>query len=164
MTRINALFDIERTINGEAAERRLAVRQEKSAPLVAELEDWMRTQRAGPSRHAAVAKATDYMLKRWDGFARFLDDGRICLTNSTAERTLRGICLGCKSWLFAGSDRRGKQAPVMLHPHRHRKAQRRRLQAWLADILARIAEMLQTRLHEFLPWHWTADRELALAE
>ena len=74
------------TINGESAERRLAVRRERSAPLVAELEDWMRTERAGLSRHAAVAKAMDYMLKRWDGFARFLDDGRICLTNNAAER------------------------------------------------------------------------------
>ena len=99
MKRIDALFDIERTINGEPAERRLAVRQERSAPLVAELEDWMRMERAGLSRHAAVAKAMDYMLKRWGSFARFLDDGR--------------ICLGRKSWLFAGSDRGGVRAAVM---------------------------------------------------
>ena len=97
--RIDALFDIERAITGETAERRLAVRQEKSVPLVAELEDWMRTERAGLSRHAAVAKAMDYMLKRWDGFTRFLDDGHICLTNNAAERALPGICLGRKSWL-----------------------------------------------------------------
>ena len=103
--RIDVLFDIERAINGETAERRLAVRQERSAPLVAELEDWMRMERAGLSRHAAVAKAMDYMLKRSDGFARFLDDGRICMTNNAAERVLRGIALGRKSWLFAGSDR-----------------------------------------------------------
>ena len=90
VTRIDAIFDIERTINGESAERRLAVRREQSAPLVTELGDWMRMERAGLSRHAAVAKAMDYMLKRWDGFARFLDDGRICLTNNTAERALRG--------------------------------------------------------------------------
>ena len=75
--RIDALFDIEREVNGQTAERRLAVRREKSAPLVADIEDWMRTERAGFSRHAAVAKAMDYMLMRWDGFARFLDDGRI---------------------------------------------------------------------------------------
>ena len=76
--RIDALLDIERTINGESAERRLAVRRGRSAPLVTEREDWMRTERAGLSRHATVTKAMDYMLKRWDGFARFLDDGRIC--------------------------------------------------------------------------------------
>ena len=113
MTRIDALFDIEREINGETAERRLAVRRERSTPLVAELEDWMRTERAGLSRHAAVAKAIDCMLKRWDGFARFLNDGRICLTNNAAERALRGIALGRKSWLFAGSDRGGERAAVM---------------------------------------------------
>ena len=62
--------------------------------LVAEFEDWMRTERAGLSRHAAVAKAMGYTLKRWDGFARFLDDGRICLTNNAAERALRPLCLG----------------------------------------------------------------------
>ena len=105
--RIDALFDIERTINGETVERRLAVPRERSVPLVAELEDWMRMERAGLSRHAAVAKAMDYMLKRWDGFTHYLDDGRICLTNNAAERALRGIALGRKSWLFAGSDRGG---------------------------------------------------------
>ena len=125
--RIDVLFDIEREINGETAERRLAVRRERSAPLVAELEDWIRTERAGLSRHAAVAKAMDYMLKRWDGFARFLDDGRICLTNNAAERALRPLCLGRKSWLFAGSDRGGARAAVMyVHPDRHGQAQRRR--------------------------------------
>ena len=71
--RIDALFDIERTINGAPAEQRLAVRRERSAPLVAELEDWMRTERAGLSRHAAVAKAMDYMLKRWDSFVHFCE-------------------------------------------------------------------------------------------
>ena len=113
MTRIDAIFDIKRAINGESVERRLAVRRERSAPLVAELEDWMRTERTGLSRHAAVAKAMDYMLKRWDGFTRFLDDGRIRLTNNAAERALRGIALGRKSWLFAGSDRGGARAAVI---------------------------------------------------
>ena len=103
----------------ELGERHLAVRQEWTAPLVAELEDWMRIKRAGLSRHAAVAKAMDYMLKRWDGFTRFLDDGRFCLTNNTAERALRGIALGRKSWLFCGSDRGGD-----VHAHRHRQVER----------------------------------------
>ena len=113
MTRIDALFDIEREVNGETAERRLAVRRERSTPLVAVLEDWMRTERAGLSRHAAVTKAMDYILKRWDGFARFLDDDHIFLTNNAAERALRPLCLGRKSWLFCGSDRGGERAAVM---------------------------------------------------
>jgi transposase len=89
--RIDALFAIERDINGLSAEERLAVRQDRSASLVADLERWMREQRAKLSRHADVAGAMDYMLKRWDAFTAFLGDGRICLTNNTAERALRGI-------------------------------------------------------------------------
>ena len=163
VTRIDALFDIERAINGETAERRLAVRRERSAPLVAELEDWMRTERAGLSRHADVAKAMDYMMKRWDGFARFLDDGRICLTNNAAERALRPLCLGRKSWLFAGSDRGGERAAVMYTLIGTAKLNDVDPQAWIADVLARIAEQPQTRLHELLPWHWKPERQQALA-
>ena len=161
--RIDALFDIERTINGETAERRLAVRQERSAPLVAELEEWMRTERAGLSRHASAAKAMDYMLKRWGSFARFLDDGRICLTNNAAERALRGIALGRKSWLFAGSDRGGERAAVMYTLIGTAKLNDVDPQAWLADVLDRIADLPQTRLYELLPWHWKAERRQALA-
>ena len=105
--RIDALFEIERGINGQSAERRKAVRQQLSAPLVADLETWMREQRAKLSRGNDVAKAMDYMLKRWAAFTRFLDDGRICLSNNAAERGVRGIALGRKSWLFCGSDRGG---------------------------------------------------------
>jgi hypothetical protein len=53
------------------------------------------------------------MLKRWPAFTRFLDDGRVCLSNNAAERGLRGIALGRKSWLFAGSDRGGMRAAAM---------------------------------------------------
>ncbi len=162
VTRIDAILDIERTINGETVERRLAVRRERSAPLVAELEEWMRTDRAGLSRHAAVAKATDYMLKRWNGFARLLDDGRICLTNNAAECALRPLCLGRKSWLFAGSDRGGERAAVMYTLIGTAKLNDVDPQGWLADVLDRIAEMPQTRLHELLPWHWKAERQQAL--
>ncbi len=102
--RIDAIFDAERTINGLPTDQRLAVRQTHIAPLVAGLEAWMRAARAKMSRHADVAKAMDYMLKRWDSFSRFTTDGRICLTNNAAERALRGVALGRKSWLFCGSD------------------------------------------------------------
>ena len=161
--RIDALFDIERAINGETAERRLAMRHERGAPLVAELEAWMRTERALLSRHAAVAKAMDYMLKRWGGFARFLDDGRICTTNNAAERALRPLCLGRRSWLFAGSDRGGVRAAVMYTLIGTAKLNDVDPQAWLADVLDRIADLPQTRLHELLPWNWKAERQQALA-
>ena len=68
------------------------------------LQVYMREQRAKLSRGHDLAKAIDYILKRWAAFTLFLDDGRACLSNNAAERALRGIALGRKSWLFAGSD------------------------------------------------------------
>lgn len=152
--RIDALFEIERGINGETQERRRAVRQELSAPLVADLEGWMREQRAKLSRGNDVAKAMDYMLKRWSAFTRFLDDGRICLSNNAAERALRGIALGRKSWLFCGSDRGGDRAALMYSLIVTAKMNDIDPQAWLADVLDRIAEHPAHRLDELLPWNW----------
>lgn len=160
VTRIDALFEIERAINGLSADQRLAVRTEKSAPLVAELEAWMRTERARLSRHAPVAKAIDYMLKRWTSFTRFLHDGRICLSNNAAERALRGVALGRKAWLFAGSDRGGQRAAFMYSLIVTARMNDVDPQAWLADVLARIADLPQSRLHELLPWEWKRLRDL----
>ena len=152
--RIDALFNIERAINGRPAAERLAVRQDLSAPRVAELESWMREHRAKLSRHDPVAKALDYMLTRWPAFTRFLDDGRICLTNNAAERALRGIALGRKAWLFCGSDRGGHRAAAMYSLIVTCKLNDVDPQAWLADVLARIAEHPVQSLDELLPWNW----------
>jgi transposase len=152
--RIDALFEIERAINGQSAEQRRAVRHELSAPLVDDLHAWMREQRAKLSRGNEVAKAMDYMLKRWSAFTRFLDDGRICLSNNAAERGLRGIALGRKSWLFCGSDRGGERAAVMYSLIVTAKMNDVDPQAWLADVLARIAEHPVQWLDELLPWNW----------
>src|ERR1700726_4054947 len=152
--RIDELFEIERAINGQSPERRKVVRQELSAPLVANLEAWMREQRAKLSRGNDVAKAMDYMLKRWSAFTRFLDDGRICLSNNAAERGVRGIALGRKSWLFCGSDRGGERAAVMYSLIVTAKMNDVDPQAWLADVLARLAEHPVQRLDELLPWNW----------
>jgi transposase len=152
--RIDALFDIERTINGLPAVQRLAVRQELSAPLVAALEKWMREERRKLSRHSEVAGAMDYMLKRWASFARFLTDGRICLTNNAAERALRGLALGRKAWLFAGSDRGGERAAVLYSLIVTAKLNDVDPQAWLTDVLARIAGHPANKLEELMPWNW----------
>ncbi len=152
--RIDVLFDVERAINGLDAAQRMTVRQEQSAAHIVDLEAWMRAERAGLSRHNEVAKAMDYTLKRWDAFTRFLDDGRICITNNAAERALRGIALGRKSWLFAGSDRGGQRAAAMYSLIVTCKLNDIDPQAWLADVLARIAEHSVQRLDELLPWNW----------
>jgi transposase len=152
--RINALFDIERSINGQSAEERLRVRREQSAPLLAALEAWLREQRSRLSRSSSVAEPIDYMLRRWDRFVRFIDDGRVCLTNNAAERALRGFALGRKSWLFAGSERGADRAAVMAALITTAKMNDVDPQAWLADVLARIAAHPAHRLDELLPWNW----------
>jgi transposase len=157
--RIDAIFDIEREINGLCTTERLAVRLARVAPLVTSLEGWMRSERAKLSRHSDVAKAFDYMLKRWTAFTRFLDDGRICLTNNAAERALRGVALGRKSWLFAGSDRGGERAAIMYTLIQTARLNDIDPQAWLGDVLARINDHKITDLAALLPWRWAAQRE-----
>jgi transposase len=161
--RIDALFNIERDINGKPAAERLAVRQQLSAPLIDELEGWMRQERTKFSRHNDVAQAMDYMLKRWQAFTRFLDDGRICLSNNAAERGLRGIALGRKAWLFAGSDRGGQRAAIMYSLIVTAKMNDVDPQAWLADVLARIADHPVQKLDELLPWSWQPRQQSAAA-
>ncbi|MQB12420.1 IS66 family transposase [Agrobacterium sp. ICMP 6402] len=152
--RIDALFDIEREINGLAADQRLERRRKESLPLVDDLQAWLQTERAKLSRSSPVAEAIDYMLKRWDGFTSFLDDGRICLTNNAAERALRGFALGRKSWLFAGSDRGADRAAFVATLIMTAKLNDIDPQAWLSDVLARIADTPITKLEQLLPWNW----------
>ena len=152
--RIDTIFSIEREINGAQIVDRLATRQKRIKPLVADLEAWMRLERARLSRHADTAKAIDYMLKRWPAFTRFLDDGRICLTNNAAERALRGIAIGRKAWLFAGSDRGGERTAAMFTLIETAKLNDADPQAWLADVLRRINDHPATKLAELLPWNW----------
>ena len=159
MRRIDEVFNLERATNGADTAARLAARRETAAPLVEGLERWMRAERARLSRHAPVAKAMDSMLKRWDGFTRFLEDGRVCLTNNAAERALRGVALGRRAWLFAGSDRGGERAAFMYTLIGTAKLNDVDPQAWLAGVLARIADTPRSRLGELLPWEWARLRD-----
>lgn len=152
--RIDEVFAIERGINGHSAGERLRVRRAESAPRVAELETWLREQRSRLSRSSAVAEPIDYLLRRWPGFTHFLEDGRICLTNNAAERSLRGFALGRKAWLFAGSERGADRAAAMATLIVTAKLNGIDPQAWLADVLTRIADHPAQRLVKLLPWHW----------
>ena len=149
--RIDALFDIEREIAGLAQDQRYAVRQERSATLVKELKTWIIETRDKLSRGHDLTKAFNYMLRRWPSFARILDDGRICLSNNAVERALRGIALGRKSWLFCGSDRGGQRAAVLYSLIVSAKLNDVDPQAWLADLLARIAAHPAQRIDGLLP-------------
>jgi len=151
---IDLIFDAERAINGLAADKRLELRQTHVAPLVAALEGWMRAERGRLSRHNDVAKAMDYMLKRWAAFTRFLDDGRICLTNNAAERALRCVAVGRRNWTFCGSDRGGERAAAIYTLIATAKLNDIDPEAWLADVLRRINDHPASKLDELLPWNW----------
>ena len=157
--KLDALFDIERSINGKSPAERLTVRRELSVPLMAELHDWLKAQLAKLSRNHDLAKAINYMLRRWHAFTRFLDDGRVCLSNNAAERALRCVPLGRKAWLFAGSDRGGQRAAIVFSLIQTCRLNDVDPQAWLADVLARIADYPISRLDELLPWNWDHHRK-----
>ncbi len=157
--RLDALFEIERAINGSSPAERLALRREHSAPLMADLHVWLTAALVKLSRNHDLAKAINYMLRRWEAFTRFLDDGRICLTNNTAERALRCVPLGRKAWLFCGSDRGGERAAVLYTLIQTARLNDVDPQAWLADVLARIADHPAHQSDGLLPWNWK--REIA---
>ena len=161
VTRIDTLFEIERGINGLSAEARLEARQRLSRPLVEALRDWLLAERSKMSKHNPVTKAINYMFEkagRWEAFTRFLDDGRLCLTNNTAERALRGIALGCEAWLFAGSQPGGDRAAFMYSLIVTAKMNNIDPQAWLAHVLHRMPNVPVSRLPELLPWSWAKDQ------
>jgi transposase len=159
--RIDALFAIERDINGAAIDQRRAVRAERVKPLVAELETWLAEQRARLSAKNELARAIDYSLKRWAALTRFLDDGRLCLSNNAAERALRCVAVGRKNWTFAGSDAGGERAATIYTLIETAKLNGVDPRAWLADILARLPDHPAKRIDELLPWNWRTARRAA---
>ena len=126
----------------------------RSRPLVIELQTWLREQRSRVSKSSETGKAIDYSLKRWRAFTRFLDDGRICLSNNAAERSLRGIAVGRKNWTFCGSDSGGLRAAAIYTLIETAKLNDVDPRAWLADVLARIADHPAKGITELLPWNW----------
>lgn len=113
VTRMDAIFAAERVIWGRNASERLAARQVYIAPLVADLEQFLRQQYGRLSCKGDLAKAINYMLSRWASFARFVSDSRICMTNNAAERRVRTAAVGRRNWTFCGSDRGGDRAAAM---------------------------------------------------
>ena len=153
--RIDELFAIEREINGQPTDERRRVRQERSKPLADALEAWLRQERKALSSKSPMAKAMDYSLKRWPAFTRFLDNGRLCLSNNAAERAVRGVAVGRRNWTFCGSDAGGRRAAAMYTLIETCRLNDIDAKAWLADVLARIADHPAGRISELLPWNWT---------
>jgi transposase len=156
--RIDALFEIERDINGKPPPERQRVRAERSRPLVAELKMWLQAQRARLSPHSDTAKAIAYTLNNWSGLVRFLDDGRLCMTNNAAERALRCVAVGRHNWTFVGSDEGGRRAAAIYTLVETCKLNNIDPRAWLADVLARLPDHPARRISELLPWNWKRDR------
>ena len=161
VSRIDALFAIEREIRGLASPQRVAVRTEHSRPLVAALEAWLREQRARVSKNSDTGKAINYSLKRRTALTRFLDDGRLCMTNNAAERELRAIAVGRRNWTFAGSDEGGRRAAAVYTLIATAKLNDVDPQAWLADVLARMPDYPAKRIGDLLPWNWHAEHRAA---
>lgn len=173
VARIDAIFAVERDINGRSPEERRAARAERSRPLVEALGTWLRANRAKLSPKIKTAVAIDYMLKRWPAFTRFLDDGRVCVSNNAAERpstcnstrrcraeplagsALRGIAVGRRNWTFAGSDAGGHRAAAMYTLIETAKLNGVDPRAWLADVLARLPGHPAARDADLLPWNWS---------
>ena len=163
VARIDALFTIERDLNGLLPDERKRSRQERSRPLVEALGTWLREQYARLSPNSQVAKAIAYSLNGWDSLVRFLDDGRLCLSNNAAERALRAIAVGRRNWTFAGSDEGGRRAAAIYTLIETAKFNGVDPLAWLADVLARLQDHPAKRITELLPWNWSGAQQTKAA-
>ena len=163
LRRIGALYDIEREIGGLSPERRLAIRHERSVPLLADLRAWMETERRRLSSKSDLAKALQYALGRWAALARFTTDGRLAIDNNAAERALRGIAVTRKNFLFLGSDRGGERAAIIYTALETARLNGIDPEAWLADVIDRLARGHGQRdIDMLLPWNWR-NQTMALA-
>ena len=115
---------------------------------------WSEDEKLKLSGNNDTTKAINYCLSRWDAFTRFLDDGRLCMSNNAAERELRAVAVGRRNWTFAGSDEGGRRAAAIYTLIATAKLNDIDPQAWLADVLARINDHAIQRLAELLPWNW----------
>jgi transposase len=159
--RIDALFAIEREINGNPIATRRSIRQERTKPLIDDLRTWLHEQRTKLSAKNELAKAIDYSLKRWPALTRFLDEGRLCLSNNAAERALRGIAVGRNNWTFAGSDSGAERAAAIYTLIETAKLNDIDPRAWLAEVLARIQDHPAKRIGQLLPWNWKTENRAA---
>lgn len=155
LTRIGELYAIEREINGRSAEARLAARQDRAAPILDALHDWLVVQRRRLSSKNALARAIQYALSRWEALMRYAGDGRLAIDNNVAERALRGIAITRKNFLFLGSEAGGERAAILYTVLESAKLNGLDPEAYLAGVIDRMAKRHPiNRLGELLPWNW----------
>ena len=161
LERIAALYGIEKEIHGRSAEERRAVRNERSRPLLESLKQWLEEILGRLSKKSDTSMAVRYALGRWEALMRYCDDGRLEMDNNAAERSLRAVALGRKNYLFAGSDRGGESAAALYSLTGTAKLNGIDPEAYLRNLLSRIAEHPINRITELLPWNVAAEVQQA---
>jgi hypothetical protein len=157
LERIGRLFAIEAEIRGEDPSRRLAVRQERSRPLLDDLRAFLERSLNQISRKSSLAGAIRYSLTRWAALCRYTEDGRLEISNDAAERAIRPLAIGRRNWLFAGSDAGGRRAATIFTILQTAILNGHDPEALLRHILVHIADHPINPIDELLPWNWATD-------
>ena len=155
IARIGALYGIEEDVRGKPAEVRCAVRQARAKPLLDDLRSWMEKSLRQLSAKSETAGAIRYALAHWRALTRYADDGLLEIDNSAAERALRAVALGRKNYLFCGSNSGGERAAAIYSLVGTAKLNGLDPEAYLRQVLIRIAEHPINRIEELLPWNLT---------
>jgi len=156
LDRIAALYAIEKDIRGQPSDVRLQHRQSRAGPLLAEMRDWLTATVGTLSAKSELAVAIRYATTRWPALTRYCEDGNLEIDNNAAERALRVVALGRKNYLFCGSDAGGERAAAIYSLIGTAKLNGLNPEAYLRDVIGRIAEHPANRLDELLPWNHAA--------
>jgi hypothetical protein len=159
LEKIGALYDIEKAARGLPPDLRCAIRQRRAGPRLDDLKAWFEASLARVSGKSEIAGAIRYARSRWTQLTRYRDDGRLEIDNNAAERAIRAIALGRKNWLFAGCDNGGETAAAIYSLTETAKLNGLDPEAWLRDVLARLATHPAKRIAELLPWSWATARD-----